>query len=324
MSLSWGAYFGSHSTVSQERLSRAARLSLLVWIGPLSSTSTTGFSTPPGLGPIERIEPLQQGDEVAAALGWTAMHNQRTGSMVERADERQLARLARGRHPQIGPTTGPRMGQIRMGQSLGLVLRQQHDIARLSLLFQELEPEPGTIDRVRILSGEQAMSRSAPSVAVFFSVLLSCDFEIDISACRAISACSRGRVQFVRSATGAANNEATTLAAASLFTALRPDRSRARSPSTPDSANQLRQRRSLSGVTPNARAICPLVHPLIDKTIARARSASSRRSDRASSCKALNWSDVETTRGCPDMPHPASRNFRSQSYGIWHGQRIPA
>src|SRR3954468_19386701 len=42
--LSSGAYLGSHSTVSQcRRASRAARLTLLVWIGPLSSTSTTGL-----------------------------------------------------------------------------------------------------------------------------------------------------------------------------------------------------------------------------------------------------------------------------------------
>lgn len=51
MSLSSGAYFGSHSAVSQARLSRAARLALLMWIGPLSSTRITGFAARPGLGP---------------------------------------------------------------------------------------------------------------------------------------------------------------------------------------------------------------------------------------------------------------------------------
>ena len=49
MSLSSGAYFGSHSTVSQcLRASMALRVSLLTWIGPLSSTSTTGFIARPG------------------------------------------------------------------------------------------------------------------------------------------------------------------------------------------------------------------------------------------------------------------------------------
>ena len=33
------------------RASRAARASLLTWIGPLSSTSTTGFMARPGWGP---------------------------------------------------------------------------------------------------------------------------------------------------------------------------------------------------------------------------------------------------------------------------------
>lgn len=52
MSVSWGAYFGSHSTVSQcARAASAARVALLVWIGPLSSTITTGLPGSPGLGP---------------------------------------------------------------------------------------------------------------------------------------------------------------------------------------------------------------------------------------------------------------------------------
>ena len=42
--LSSGAYLGSHSMVSQwARAPSAASESLLVWIGPLSSTSITGL-----------------------------------------------------------------------------------------------------------------------------------------------------------------------------------------------------------------------------------------------------------------------------------------
>ncbi len=44
MSFSSGAYLGSHSTVSQGRAASALVLALLVWIGPLSSTSTTAGS----------------------------------------------------------------------------------------------------------------------------------------------------------------------------------------------------------------------------------------------------------------------------------------
>ena len=44
MSFNSGADSGSHSTVSQcARAASAARESLLVWIGPLSSTSVTGL-----------------------------------------------------------------------------------------------------------------------------------------------------------------------------------------------------------------------------------------------------------------------------------------
>jgi hypothetical protein len=40
----FGVYFGSHLTVSQwARAASAAKVSLLVWIGPLASTRTTGL-----------------------------------------------------------------------------------------------------------------------------------------------------------------------------------------------------------------------------------------------------------------------------------------
>ena len=47
--IEFGAYFGSHSRVSQcARAARAASDRLLVWIGPLSSTSTIGLGCRPG------------------------------------------------------------------------------------------------------------------------------------------------------------------------------------------------------------------------------------------------------------------------------------
>lgn len=44
MAFSSGAYFGSHLTVSQGLAWRAARDTLLVWMGPLSITRTTGLA----------------------------------------------------------------------------------------------------------------------------------------------------------------------------------------------------------------------------------------------------------------------------------------
>ena len=44
IAFSSGAYLGSHSIVSHGRAASALVVALLVWIGPLSSTSTTGPS----------------------------------------------------------------------------------------------------------------------------------------------------------------------------------------------------------------------------------------------------------------------------------------
>jgi hypothetical protein len=68
--IEFGGVFWLHSTVSQwARAARAASERLLVWIGPLSSTSTTGLACRPGLRSKETVELLQMGDEIAAALG---------------------------------------------------------------------------------------------------------------------------------------------------------------------------------------------------------------------------------------------------------------
>ena len=54
--IEFGVYFGSHSTVSQcARAARTASEHLLVWIGPLSSTNTTGLACRPGCGPKRRF-----------------------------------------------------------------------------------------------------------------------------------------------------------------------------------------------------------------------------------------------------------------------------
>ncbi len=48
----FGGVLGSHSTVSQwARAASAVSESLLTWIGPLSSTRTTGLAGRPGAGP---------------------------------------------------------------------------------------------------------------------------------------------------------------------------------------------------------------------------------------------------------------------------------
>ena len=121
------------------------------------------------LWPVVAVDLFEQGDEIGAAFGRAAMDDQPAGGVVEHAEQRQLSRLSRCRHPQIGATLGPGMCQIWMGQRLGLVLRQQHDVARVGLLLQELEPQPGAIDGGRVLSPGKAVAVPAPSPAIFLA-----------------------------------------------------------------------------------------------------------------------------------------------------------
>src|SRR5215208_5204538 len=134
MSFSSGAYFGSHSTVSQwARSASAARLALLVWIGPLSRTRTRtrGLDRNSELGPIAPVDLLQESDEVRASFGPAGAHDELAPRPVEHAEHRHFGALARGRNAQVGPFLGPDMRQIGMGEGFGLVAEQEHDVARL-------------------------------------------------------------------------------------------------------------------------------------------------------------------------------------------------
>src|SRR5271167_293003 len=99
MSLSSGAYLGSHSTVSQcERAASAAIESLLVWIGPLSSARTTGLAGWPGLGPKSRsscsrwaTKPLLRLVGLVWTMSWAR-------DVIERPQHGDLLGLSRRRH----------------------------------------------------------------------------------------------------------------------------------------------------------------------------------------------------------------------------------
>jgi hypothetical protein len=108
----------------------------------------------------------------------------------------------------------------------------------------------------------------------------------------------RGIVQLGRSATGASRSGATTRSAASVFTAAGPGARRARSASTPPSANIIRHRRTVSSHTPNACAIRQLVQPASVSSTARARSASPQSRDAPS---ALRCSSLVVTGDFPAM-----------------------
>src|SRR3954454_7171315 len=188
MSFSSGAYFGSHSTVSQGRAASAFRLALLVWIGPLSRTRETGRcwrpggravcpsgrasgATGPTLAPRRRavvgLEPRQQVDEVAGALGRAGEDNQLAAGVVEHTEERPPLRPARRLDPEVRPALGPAVGEVGVGQRLGLVPEQEVDVARDGLLLQQLETQAGTVDGVRVLAALEGVARPPPAVAPF-------------------------------------------------------------------------------------------------------------------------------------------------------------
>ena len=72
----------------------------------------------------------------------------------------------------IGPAIGPGVGQVGVGQRLGLVPEQEAEIAGHGLLLQEPEPRPGAIDGRGVLPPFEAVPRPAPAVAPFRSTTL--------------------------------------------------------------------------------------------------------------------------------------------------------
>ena len=116
-----------------------------------------------------------------------------------------------------------------------------------------------------------------------------------------ISPASRGRVQFGRSATGAARSSSATASARSALLGTGPGGTRARSASTPPAMKALRHSRTVSSRTPKAAAISGLVQPDRVRRTARARSASPRSRDRPSSARASFCSSSANTGDLPAM-----------------------
>jgi len=211
-----------------------------------------------------------------------------------------------------------------MRQRPGFVAEQQHDVPSGGLLAQHTQPQPRPIDRLRALPPVQVVTRPSPSEPPSFSALLSCAREIESLLRAASSACNRGRVQFGRSATGTDRTSRASVKAASLLIGAAPACGCAYNPSTPAAMNHVRHRRTLSGVTPKARAICPLVQPCADNKMARPRSASSRRADRASASNSATSHSVTITRGRPTMTRSSFSHSRLNTYPMWRGRGNPA
>ena len=91
------------------------------------------------------------------------------------------------------------MGEIGVGQGLGLVAEQNPDGAGPSLLPQQPAPQAGTLGRQRVLPAFQAVARPAPGEAPFGrSRVLSREGESVSPARRPIAALRRGKVHTAR------------------------------------------------------------------------------------------------------------------------------
>src|SRR3954452_19692203 len=103
MSFSSGAYFGSHSTLSQwARWARAARDIWLVWIGPLSRTSTIGVIAAPSLGPERRSTSSRRAMKSELRLVRAGAHDERAPGPIEHAEHRPFGALAQMRPEHFG------------------------------------------------------------------------------------------------------------------------------------------------------------------------------------------------------------------------------
>src|SRR5271167_3755860 len=306
MSFNSGAYLGSHSTVSQcARAARAARESLRVWIGPLSSTKHHRLDGLAGPGTIKAIQLLEMGDKVAATLCRTGVHDESACDVIKRTQHRDLLGLARRRHTQVCPGLCPGAGEIGMRQRLALVAVEQNDVARLGLLLAQLQTQAGSFDLGGDLASLQRVPRPAPAELFFRSALESCDRLMRTPSRASISTCSRGIVQLRRSATGCSSKGVTTRKAASLFTGAGPGATLAFSASTPPRTKSLRHRRTVSSRTPNASAIRGLVQTASVNSTARALSASPRSRDSARLRNATLCSSLAANKDLPAMFSPS-------------------
>src|SRR4051794_16486241 len=149
------------------------------------------------LGTIAPVDLLQESDEVRASFGPAGVHNELALRPVEHPEHRHFRRLARRRNAQIGPSLGPDVRQVRMGERFGLVPEEQHDVTGLSLRFEQLSAQARPVHGIRILAALQRVAGSPPAEAPFFlSTTDSREIEMRTPARISISSAKRGSVQF--------------------------------------------------------------------------------------------------------------------------------
>src|SRR3954447_19919011 len=236
-----------------------------------------GLDRNPELGTIAPVDLLQESDEVRASFGSAGVNDEVATRPVEHPEHRHFGALARGRNAQVGPSLGPDMRQVRVGERFGLVAEQEHDVARLGLGFEQLSAQARPVHGVGVLPTFQRVAGSPPAEAPFFlSTTDSREREMRTPERVSISSAKRGSVPFGRSATGPDRTSSATASAHSALTGAGPGAIDVFRASSPPVMKALRQKRTVSSRTPKAWAIWPLVQPDRVSQIARARSASPR------------------------------------------------
>src|SRR5258706_80357 len=305
MSLSSGAYLGSHSTVSQwARAASAARGGLADVNRAVVEDDHDGFGGHARLGTIEVIEGHQKRNKIGAALGAGGGDDQLSLQPVERTHHGDFLRLPGCGNAQIGTPLGPGTGEIRMRQSLALVSVKQHDVAGPGLCPAQLQSQADAVDLGGDLAALQRVSRPAPAELFFRSALDSCDLPIAMPSRLLISAMRRGIVQLGRSATGASSRGVMTRSAASVFTGTGPGAMLAFSASKPPRMKSLPHRRTVPSRPATPSAMRRLAQPASVSSPPRPRSPSPRSREAArfstpSFCSALALNGV-----LPAMPRP--------------------
>src|SRR3954468_10404717 len=304
MSLSSGAYFGSHSTVSQGARSARAARRLAGVDRAVVEDEHDRFLRTAGHRAILPVDLIQKRDEVEAALGAAGLNDKLAGGPIEHTEHRHLGGLPGRGNAQIRALLGPGMGQIGMGERLRLIPEQEHDIARLSLRLQQLATQDGAIHSVCILAALQGVARPAPAESPLWrNTTESREWEMRTPEHFSISSARRGKGQLGRSATGSARTASATASAHSALTGAGPGATERRSASTPPIMKSLRQSRTVSSRTPKASAIRGLVQPASVSRSARARSASPRSRERLRAMRSRRCAALATTGDLPAMIH---------------------
>src|SRR3954464_14652863 len=134
MSFSSGVYFGSHSRVSQGRAASAFVVSLLVWIGPLSRTATSGRAR--SVVPYAAPSWSSRATKSVERLGGLVCTSRRRHSGSKAPSIARFFCLAGCLDAQLGAAPRPAARQIGMRECFGFVEEHQIDRPRYGSSFQ--------------------------------------------------------------------------------------------------------------------------------------------------------------------------------------------